>query len=395
MLIDIEKVSIGDRIRKDMGDLKELSDDIAKNGLINPPVVTPDFELIAGERRLQAMKELGYKQVEVRIMKVEDAEHKLNLEINENENRKDFNKSERIEYARQLERIERVKASQREKAGVAIDPSLNSDKGRTDEIVAKKLGIGGKDTYRKEKYIADNADPETLEQWNKEEISTHKAYTRVKELEKELASTKEDLKRQEEIVKEKDEEIGELRISNNSLYGELQIEQSKAPEIIEKEVIKEVVPEDYEDLKEQLDDLIEIQKDLQNQLYEAQQKPKEVVKEVERGDIKYYKSEIKRLEDDLQKEITKNLSLINDKKLAISQLETEEAHKKRVRDITSMHYSIAGFLRSIGGQLYLTEYLEEVTPRERNLYLDSVKHLREFSEQLYLNCEEAIKKYRS
>lgn len=367
MLIDIEKVSIGDRIRKDMGDLKELSDDIAKNGLINPPVVTPDFELIAGERRLQAMKELGYKQVEVRIMKVEDAEHKLNLEINENENRKDFNKSERIEYARQLERIERVKASQREKAGVAIDPSQNFGQGRSDDIVAKKLEIGSGEQYRKEKYIADNADPETLEQWNKEEISTHKAYTRVKELEKELASTKEELEKA----------------------------KNKPAEVVEKEVIKEIVPDDYEDLKEQLDDLLEIQKDLQNQLYEAQKKPKEVVKEVERGDIKYYKSEIKRLEDDLQKEITKNLSLINDKKLAISQLETEKAHEKRVSDITSMHYSIAGFLRSLGGQLYLTEYLEEVTPKERNLYLDSVKHLREFSEQLYLNCEEAIKKYRS
>lgn len=374
MLIDIEKVKVGDRIRKDMGDLKELSDDIAKNGLINPPVVTPDFELIAGERRLEAMKKLGYKQVEVRIMKVEDAEHKLNLEINENENRKDFNKSERIEYARQLERIERVKASQREKAGVAIDPSQNSDRGRTDDIVAEKLGIGSRDTYRKEKYIADNADPETLEQWNNEEISTHKAYTKVKELEKQLE---------------------ESTAANKRLADKVIELEQREPEVIEKEVI----PEDYKDLQDELKELMAYQKELENKLYELQKEPKEevkeVIKEVDRADIRYYKSEIKRLKDDLQKEITKNLSLINDKKLAISQLETEEAHRKRVSDITSMHYSIAGFLRSIGGQLYLTEYLEEVTPRERNLYLDSVKHLREFSEQLYLNCEEAIKKYRS
>ena len=369
MLIDIEKVKIGDRIRKDMGDLKELSDDIAKNGLINPPVVTPDFELIAGERRLEAMKKLGYKQIEVRIMKVEDAEHKLNLEINENENRKDFNKSERIEYARQLERIERVKASQREKAGVAIDPRENFPQGRTRDLVAEKLGIGSGKQYEKEKYIADNADPETLEQWNNEEISTHKAYTKVKELEKQLE---------------------ESAAANKRLADKVIELEQREPEIIE----KEVVPEDYKDLKDELKELMDYQKELENKLYEEQQKPKEVVKEVERGDIKYYKSEIKRLEGDLQKEITKNLSLINDKKLAISQLETEEAHRKRVSDITSMHYSIAGFLRSIGGQLYLTEYLEEVTPRERNLYLDSVKHLREFSEQLYLNCEEAIKKYR-
>ena len=43
--------------------------------------------------------------------------------------------------------------------GVNPQLSLKSDEaGRTDEIVAERLGIGGKDTYRKEKYIVDNAD---------------------------------------------------------------------------------------------------------------------------------------------------------------------------------------------------------------------------------------------
>lgn len=48
--------------------------------------------------------------------------------------------------------------------GVKPQLSLKSDEaGRTDEIVAEKLGIGGKDTYRKEKYIVDNADTLTPE----------------------------------------------------------------------------------------------------------------------------------------------------------------------------------------------------------------------------------------
>lgn len=132
MLIDISKIKVAERIRKDFGNIKELADDIKENGLINPPVVTPDFELIAGERRLRAMKHLGYKQIEVRIMKVNDYEHMLNLEINENENRKDFTKLERLEYARRLERIERLKAKERMGEG-----SQNSDElGRTDDIVA-------------------------------------------------------------------------------------------------------------------------------------------------------------------------------------------------------------------------------------------------------------------
>ena len=115
MLLDINKIKVSDRIRKDFGNIQELADDIKENGLINPPVVTPDtFELIAGERRLRAMQLLAYKQIEVRPMAVKDAEHALNLEISENETRKDFSKAERIDYARRLERVESLKAKDRQ-----------------------------------------------------------------------------------------------------------------------------------------------------------------------------------------------------------------------------------------------------------------------------------------
>ena len=52
--------------------------------------------------------------------------------------------------------------------GREISVSQNSDTqtfGRTDDIVSEKLGIGSRDTYRKEKYIVDNADSTTLSQW--------------------------------------------------------------------------------------------------------------------------------------------------------------------------------------------------------------------------------------
>ena len=166
MLIDITKIKTENRIRKDFGNIQELADDIKQNGLINPPVVIAEtdgtFTLLAGERRLRAMKSLGYRQVEVRTWGSLTDEQKLNIEISENEVRKDFSKAERIEYARRLEKIESVKARERQATstgGVNPQLSLKSDEaGRTDEIVAERLGIGGKDTYRKEKYIVDNAD---------------------------------------------------------------------------------------------------------------------------------------------------------------------------------------------------------------------------------------------
>lgn len=115
MLVDIDKIRIEDRIRKDLGDISELAKDIEQNGLINPPTVTPDLVLIAGERRLAACKLLGWQQIEVKVMEVRDYEHQLRLEISENENRKDFTLAERLDWARRLEQVERLKAKERMK----------------------------------------------------------------------------------------------------------------------------------------------------------------------------------------------------------------------------------------------------------------------------------------
>lgn len=68
-----------------------------------------------------------------------------------------------------------------------VNPQLcenSHEAGRTDEIVAEKLGIGSSNTYRKEKYIIDNADtltPEDFDDWDEGKLSTNKAYLKIKE----------------------------------------------------------------------------------------------------------------------------------------------------------------------------------------------------------------------
>ena len=65
------------------------------------------------------------ENIEVRPMAVKDAEHQLNLEISENETRKDFSKAERINYARRLERIENLKARERQATSTGgLNPQL-------------------------------------------------------------------------------------------------------------------------------------------------------------------------------------------------------------------------------------------------------------------------------
>ncbi|MFZ5982420.1 MAG: ParB/RepB/Spo0J family partition protein [Patescibacteria group bacterium] len=73
--------------------LRELSDSIKEHGIIQPLVVSQkgnQFELIAGERRLQASKLAGLKTVPIIIREVNDQE-KLELAIIENIQRHDLN----------------------------------------------------------------------------------------------------------------------------------------------------------------------------------------------------------------------------------------------------------------------------------------------------------------
>lgn len=81
------------RITFEEGKLRELADSIKEHGIIQPLVVSQkgnQFELIAGERRLQASKLAGLKTVPIIIREVSDQE-KLELAIIENIQRHDLN----------------------------------------------------------------------------------------------------------------------------------------------------------------------------------------------------------------------------------------------------------------------------------------------------------------
>lgn len=74
--------------------LQELADSIRENGIIQPIIVTKtdtsDYELIAGERRLQAAKMAGLNEIPVVIRSVSHQEQ-LTLAVIENIQREDLN----------------------------------------------------------------------------------------------------------------------------------------------------------------------------------------------------------------------------------------------------------------------------------------------------------------
>lgn len=61
----VDAIEVGIRHRRDHGDLDPLINSIARVGLLQPITITPDGLLICGYRRLEAIKQLGWRTLRV------------------------------------------------------------------------------------------------------------------------------------------------------------------------------------------------------------------------------------------------------------------------------------------------------------------------------------------
>jgi ParB-like chromosome segregation protein Spo0J len=167
--LHIDSIIIEGRHRHDLGDIKALAASIDTIGLIHPVVVTPDNRLVAGERRIAAMRSLGWETVPVTVIHtLADATDQLIAERDENTCRKDFVPSEILALGRQLEELERPKAADRQREGqeqgrVAQHSGLAPTEAKpakgprtgTADIVGEALGVS-RGTYQRLKTV-DNA----------------------------------------------------------------------------------------------------------------------------------------------------------------------------------------------------------------------------------------------
>jgi len=102
MLIPIEDIKVKKRIRKDVGDVSALADSLKRFGQINPIVITKKNALVAGERRLEAARSLGWRTINAVIADIPDEVTKLEYELEENVQRRDFTREEEEEAVRKI-----------------------------------------------------------------------------------------------------------------------------------------------------------------------------------------------------------------------------------------------------------------------------------------------------
>jgi ParB family transcriptional regulator, chromosome partitioning protein len=111
--VPIVAIRVGKRHRKDLGDIRSLAQSIQEIGLLHPVVIRPDGVLIAGERRLRALKLLGWQKVPVTVL---DLDKVIRGEVAENIFRQDFRPSEMVAIAKALEPHLRKEAKARQGA---------------------------------------------------------------------------------------------------------------------------------------------------------------------------------------------------------------------------------------------------------------------------------------
>ena len=94
-MVDLSSITVGERARKEFGDLDGLESSIKESGLIQPLAVKEEsigaYTLLGGERRYMVLERNGVSHIPVRIYPPDISEHEMkSIELAENFYRKDF-----------------------------------------------------------------------------------------------------------------------------------------------------------------------------------------------------------------------------------------------------------------------------------------------------------------
>ncbi|ADG96522.1 ParB domain protein nuclease [Segniliparus rotundus DSM 44985] len=170
--VPVADVRVEGRHRRDLGDVSALAASIREVGLIHPVAVTADLRLVAGQRRLEAARLLGWQTVPVTVVaSLVEAADLLRAEADENTQRKPFTPTEAEAIASAIEAALRPVAAARRAAAIkdrdekgrALSTSAESAEverqPETRDIAAQAVGYG-RDTISKVRKVKDLAEDE-------------------------------------------------------------------------------------------------------------------------------------------------------------------------------------------------------------------------------------------
>ena len=185
--IKITDVIIGDRVRTDMGDLDDLANSMRDIGLMHPVVVNSKLQLIAGQRRLEAARKLGWTKIKATKLDIADI---VEGESDENIIRKDFT------YTEKLRLYDMIRKELGERRGgdrgnqytggkvhncALRQNALDDTSGnKSRQIAAKRAGLGSHGTEQRVRDIVKYGTAELVRQMDAGEVTVAQAWERSK-----------------------------------------------------------------------------------------------------------------------------------------------------------------------------------------------------------------------
>ena len=167
--VKIGDIKVGERVRRDMGDLEALAEAIRKQELLPLIDITPELELVCGERTLRACRDiLGWKTIPVRMFPFKSV---FRGQIAPNLLQQSYTVSERVEIVEAICTFRHGGDRRSDQVRNCEDEMLTIDE------AAKRVGLGGKDDFYRAKGVVERGVPELVTAMDSGEVSISAAAT--------------------------------------------------------------------------------------------------------------------------------------------------------------------------------------------------------------------------
>jgi ParB family chromosome partitioning protein len=229
--IDISSIVIGERYRKDFGNLEPLKQSITELGLLHPVVIDGENRLLVGGRRLEACKQLGMKTIPAVVAaSLATLRQRVIAERDENVCREPFKPSEMVAVGKVIEEFQRPIAEAAKAEGVKEGGNNRHSSGgnspkakpprdeskRTSSVAAAACGVDRR-TYEKAKAVdkAAKSEPEKFGHLVEEMDRTGKVSKAYSELQR---TTK---KQERDEARKKIEDATGVKVGDRCKTGEV------------------------------------------------------------------------------------------------------------------------------------------------------------------------------
>lgn len=306
----------------------QLEANCLREGIRDPLIVwavpNGDQILIDGHNRMKISVNHSGIPFEIKQMQFDNRMEAEEWILRNQLGRRNVDKWVRLGMAKRLEDIEKEKSRKRMKAGVKADPKEKFPEGeQTRDIMGKLIGVSGK-TYEKMKAIDASDNEEIKAAARSGEISVNKAYERIK-------------------------------AENAALKRKVQELESQEPKVVTKTV--EVVPDDYQKTKQ---------------------------------DLEFAKYTAERTANDLQKLQKKYMDAMEQVGQLSKKLGSNKESDKAERDIQYFTTATNDYIRRYGGHVWAFNEIQNVDETIRTDYLKAIKALDAFAQQMITNIEGGI-----